>query len=310
MTTIDELGRQAGAEARADATRVANARVESGLEQLRLDVPIVVAPHRRVDRRRWIALGSAAALSAAAIVALVLNANEQSERRIVPIGTVTDATTAPTLGATTTVADTQPAITSKTPDVISADAIAVSHDALPPVFPATVLVGMTDQTQSPLVAIGDTHIVTVAGSTATLIDPFDPSAAPQTVQLDVTTTGSIAVGPGDVLYAVVQGDGADMSLDAIPLSGARAGQVVLSTSVAAVEFAEAPVGVLGHGSAGIIDRRTGDTLLSYVDETGKSISLDRASHQVVVAADAANSDLSIKDPDGANDWHLSIGRDP
>ena len=76
---------------------------------------------------------------------------------------------------------------------VPTDAIAVSHDDLPPAFPATILVGMTDQTQAPLVAIGDTHIVTVAGSTATLIDPFDPA----TCMFNGCASASTPVDPGE-----------------------------------------------------------------------------------------------------------------
>ncbi len=315
MTTIDELGRQAAAAARADAAHVAAARVESGLERLRTDgSPVVSPPRRGIDPRRWITLGTAAALIAAAIVALVVNANESADRRVVPGGSTTQVTTGSTGVATTRTASTDVPSTTEAPAVVPDDAIAVSHDALPPAYPAKSFLGLTDQSHLPLVAIGDTRIVTVDGSTATLIDPFSPTSPdnpPKPILLDAPPTGYIAAGPGDVLYGVVQGTDPLMSLDAFALSGDRAGQVIASAPIPAAAFAEAPSGVLGHGTEGIIDRRTGELLLGYVDQTGVPTSLARPAHDVTITAGSVDSgDLVVHDPDGAHDWHLAITRDP
>ena len=317
MTTIDELGRRAAAGARADATQMAATRVESGLEQLRLDVgPIVAAPPRGLDPRRWVTIGVAAALAAAAIVAVVVNANDNETPRFVPSTQVTTQPTQPT-GPSTTVPATELPDTTQAPAVVPLDAIAVTHDALPPAFPAEVFVTVaaspTDPVGLPLVAIGDTRIVTVDidSSTATLIDPFSTDSS-EVLPLAAALAGtSIAAGPGDVLYGTVQGSDPLMSLVAIALSGDRAGQVLTSAPISAVEFAEAPGGVLGHGRDGIIDRRTGKTLLGYVDVTGAPTSLGRSAHTVgTINGDVASSDLVVRDPDGLHDWHLVIERDP
>jgi len=315
MTTIDELGRRAAKAARGDAAHMAASRVESGLEQLRLDVPItVMSPRRRIDGRRWAMIGTAAALIAAAVVALVVNASDSGTDRLTPAAPSTELTTPSTTAVATTAAPSTteaPSIT--TAPVVPSDGIAVSFDSLPPAYPAKVFVGMTDQAAVPYVAIGDSWIVTVDANakTATLIDPFTPTNAPQPLPLDVQPTGSIAAGPGDVLYAVVQGDGAEMSLDAIALSGDQAGHVIASAPVSAVAFAEAPTGVLGHGPDGIIDRRTGETLLGYVDATGASVTLGRFAHPVsTVSGDLAKGDAVVDDPDGAHQWHVLMKRDP
>ncbi|HEX2783643.1 MAG TPA: hypothetical protein VHN36_08660, partial [Ilumatobacteraceae bacterium] len=304
MTTIDEMGRQAATSARADAAHMAADRMESGLEGLRLDgSPMVAAPRRGIDPRRWVTLGTAAALIAAAIVALVVDANESADRRVVPGGSTTQVTTASTAVATTSVASTGEPTPTEVPVLSIADAITVSHDALPPAFPAKSFLGATDQSHLPLVAIGDTRIVTVDGSTATLFDPFSPTSPdnpPTPVLLDATPAGNIAAGPGDVLYGVVQGTDPLMSLDAFALSGDRAGQVILSAPISAAAFAEAPTGVLGHGADGIIDRRTGELLLAYVDQTGVPTSLGRPAHDVTITAgDPASRSLVVHDPDGA-----------
>jgi hypothetical protein len=317
MTTIDERGRRAGAAARADAADLAATRVELGLERLRLDDGPVVGPtpRRRIDPRRWITIGVAAALAAAAIVALVVNANEGESHRLVPAEPSTELTSPSTAVATTNLPSTTAAPeTTTAPAVIPAETIAVSYDALPPAFPAKAFLGMTDQTEVPYLAIGDTHIVMLNkdASTAVLIDPISPSDTPPApVQLDVKPTGLIAAGPGDVLYAVVQGDGIDASLDAIALSGDRAGQVVGSAPINIVEYAETPSEILGHGPDGIIDRRTGETLLEYVDVTGAPTSLGRPAHTVgPILGDVASDDLVVRDPDGKHDWHLATHRDP
>jgi hypothetical protein len=313
MPTIDEIGARAAAAARADAANIAATRVEDGLERIRLEGGPIVGPRpRSADRRRLLAVGFAAALTAAAIIALVVNTGDSESRRVVPATEPTQLVPTPRVVSTTTPPDAT-VLATVTPDTVGAavaDAIAVSYDALPPAFPAAVFVSLPPQ--APLVAIGDTHIVAIDGSTATLIDPIDPiSIPPQSVQLAVTTTRSIAAGPGDVLYAVVQGDGIDIALDAIALSGERAGQVVASAPVGVVTFAEAPDGVLGHGADGIIDRRTGETLLGYVDPSGAPISFGRATHQIAVAGgDLRSGDMVVTDPDGAHEWHLKIVRDP
>ncbi|HEY0520857.1 MAG TPA: DUF4232 domain-containing protein [Ilumatobacteraceae bacterium] len=314
MTTIDEIGRRAGAAARAQADNVAAARVESGLERLRVaDRPTAPPPRRGVDVRRLIAVGTAAALVAAAVIALVVNIGGHRRHELVPASPSTDVADTPTTVVATNPLDTVGATPTTIPAVpAAADAIAVRHDALPAAFPARSFLGMTDQTHVPYVAIGDNRIVLVDPSTptATLIDPFAPTDSPQPVQLDVSTTGYVAAGPGDVLYAVVQGDVAEMSLDAIALSGDRAGKVVASAPVNGVAFAEAPANVLGHGADGIIDRRTGATLLGYVDETGAPTSIGRKSHVVSATTGPATGDVTVGDPDGTHSWHLTIDRDP
>lgn len=315
MTTIDELGRRASAGARADAADMAAARVESGLERLRLDVgPIVTAPRRSRDPRRWVTIGVAAALVAAAIVALVVNAKESEAPRFVPStqpAPPTQQTSPPT-----TVADSELPATTQPPAVVPVDAIAVAHDALPPAYLATPFASVdapTDPTRLPGVAIGESRIVTVDSdtSTATLIDLLSPDSPPQQVPLSAAPVGYLATGPGDVLYGVVQGADPLMSLVAIALSGDRAGQVLASAPIGAAAFAEAPIGVLGHGRDGIIDRRTGETLLGYVDITGAPTSLGRTAHTIgVITGDVASGDFVVRDPDGLHDWHLVIERDP
>ena len=95
MTTIDELGRQAATVARTDAADLAAARMEPGLDRLRLDMPVLLTRRSGADPRRWVMLGAAVAVSAAAIVALAINAGEGQSHRVVPGATSTRVTTTP-----------------------------------------------------------------------------------------------------------------------------------------------------------------------------------------------------------------------
>jgi hypothetical protein len=149
-----------------------------------------------------------------------------------------------------------------------------------------------------------------------MFDLFPPDTTPEIVLLTAGPVGNIAVGPGDVLYGVVQTDSPILNLFAFALSGDWAGQVIASAPIDSAAFAEAPTGVLGHGPNGIIDRRTGETLLGYVDVTGAPTSLGRPAHEVAAVSgdlasrDLASVDMVLRDPDGHNDWHLTIDRDP
>ena len=323
MPTIDELGQRAAAAARADAADMAASRVASGLERLRVvDVPLVPAPRRDADPRRWLAIGVAAALAAAAIIALVVNANGGENERLVPAQPSTELTpqlTTPELTATVTtnLPETTNASTVQdtiAPPPVSSDPIVVRHDDLPPAFPATpfaTLDAPADPTTLPLVAIGDRWIVSVDrdAPTATLIDRFAPDSPLTHVDLSAGPVGNIAVGPGDVLYGVVQTDSPILNLFAFALSGPRAGQMIASAPISSAGFAEAATGVLGHGPDGIIDRRTGKTLLGYVDVTGAPISLGRPAHQITITGGdvpEGSASIVVGDPDGTHDWHLSI----
>ena len=316
MTTIDELGRRAAEAARADAAAMAATEVESGLDRLRLaSAPVVTVPRANRDPRRWVMLGTAVSVAAAAIIALVVNANEGESHRVIPSATSTQATTASTSVVSTGAPDTTEATASTDVPVVTppSDAIAVDYNALPPDYPARPIASVAapaDPTQMPLVAVSDSWIVTVdtVASTATLINRYSPGDPPQVIPLDTQPFGSIAVGPGDVLYGMVHLDAPHLSLAAFALSGAQAGHIIRDTTISSTDTAE---GELGHGPDGIIDRRTGMLLLAYVDVDGKPTSLGRAPHDLTApSGSVADGEVTVHDPDGTHDWHLAITRDP
>jgi hypothetical protein len=260
-------------------------------------------------------LGTAVAVAAAAIIALVINANEGESRRVVPGGTSTQVTTASTSVVSTGAPDTTESPSPTEPAVtVPSDAIAVNYLVAPPTYPATPIASVAapaDPTQMPLVAVSDSWIVTVdkVAATATLINRYSPGDPPQVIPLAAALVGtSIAAGPGDVLYGVVQDNDTAMSLDAFALSGSQAGHVIGGAQLPSQDIAE---GVLGHGPDGIIDRRTGTLLLGYVDVDGKPTSLGRAAHDLTtLSGSVTTGDLTVHDPDGAHNWHLAITPDP
>lgn len=318
MTTIDDIGMRAGEAARADAQAMARSLADSGLRQLRSgDGAVVAMPSRDPRPRRWAALAAAVALAAAAVVAIVLYANNGHEKAIVP---ATDVTTPPTAAPQTTATPTTatPGTTTDTappqttvPAVIAPDAIKVDYTQLPPTVTPTSVTTL-DQGVVPLVAIGESWIVTVVGQQATMISSYlSGGSPPQLAPLPVTPTESIAV-VGDVLYAFVAGDGGTLTIDAIALTGDRVGQVLASAPTSLTASGVSNTGALGRGPNGIIDRTTGAQLIGYVDTTGAPMAtLGRPSHNVAIASgDPTRGDVTIHDPDGTHDWHLFVGSDP
>lgn len=320
MTTIDELGRRAAEAARADAAAMAITQVDSGLDRLRLGSTAVVTVTRaNRDPRRWVMLSTAVAVAAAAIIALVVNANEGESHRVIPSATSTQVTAPSTSVVSTGAPDTTELTTPTAPTApavpVPAAAIAVVYDAVPPAYPATPIASVgapADPTQMPLVAMSDSWIVAVdkVAGTATLIDRYNPDSPPQRIPLDPGPIGSIAVGPGDVLYGVLHLDAPHLSVAAFALSGAQAGHIIRDATISSTDLDQAPVGVLGHGRDGIIDRRTGELLLAYVDVDGKPTSLGRTPHDLTALSGSVAGDVNVHDPDGAHDWHLAIRSSP
>jgi hypothetical protein len=312
MTTLDELGRAAGAAARQDAASIAAARVDDGLRQLLSDEPIVRSiDHYRPHRPRWITIGVFLATAAAAGIAIVVSAHRPDAGRIVSVNATEPANSSVsqptiTLPAVPSLPTPGPSVQTSTGDIV------VRYDSLPPAFHAAAFAAVAavdDGNGLPAIAVTDNGgAVVVDGMTATIIDP---PALQRTVDLSVSIVGSIAAGPGDVVYGLSQSGGADISLVAVALAGERAGQVVASAPVSAVEFVEAPLGVLGHGPNGIIDRRSGKQLLAYVDITGAPASISRPPHALSISSgDLGTGDMVVQDAGSAHDWHLRVERDP
>ncbi len=317
MTTIDEVGASAAALARADAARIADIRADADLARICDEHRYVRSTHRpRTATRRWVIVGLVGALLAAAAGVAVVAIRPDRSRQLQPATLPTDEplTTSRTVGAT--IPDSLAPPTAGTSENL---ALTVSNAALPAAYAATAFATVAlsgDQTAVPHIAVGDRQamIVEPGSKRVTVVDWFQPGGA----AIDKLGTGQrsfdlpvapfeIAAGPGEVLYGLVQGDGASMSIVAIALTGDRAGQIVESSPINAVAFVEAPPGVLGHGATGIVDRRTGAQLLPYWN-AGSIIPLGVPAHLITISA-AADGTLVVHDPDGSHDWNLRIQRD-
>lgn len=301
MTTIDELGARAAATVRSDAAHLAAVRADADLVRIRGGQGLTLSLGRtRNTARRWLILGSAAALIAATIIVVVVATQPDRNHELRPGVPTTDA----------------PMTT--TPKTSESNVVSVSAADLPSPYPATVLASVAlsgDPVSIPEIAVGDRQamIVEPGSKMVTVVDWFQPTGA----EVDKLGAGQrsydlpvapfdIAAGPGQVLYGLVHGDGATMSIVAIALTGDRAGQIVESNPINTVTFVEAPPGVLGHGATGIIDRRTGEQLLPYWD-AGSIVPLGEPAH-VVTMSEATNGIVTVHDPDGLHDWKLRIER--
>lgn len=314
MTTIDDLGARAAAAAHSDATAIAAARVDAGLEGLRRgEIAIVSTVPGRHRRRPWIAIGAATAVAAAAaaVVVVAVRPDRMNRSQLVPAATATPLAE-PVLSTTANQLGTSAAtVVVATPDLIGVD-----QSARPEAYPAKSIFAFERPSggtaAQPAVASADGRLVIVDPGvpTATVVDLYGTPAASRDVPLAVAPY-EIVSGPGDVLYGLVQGNNAEMWIDAIALAGDRVGQVLASAPVRAVEFSEAPRGVLGHGPDGIIDRRSGEQLIGYVDVSGAPTTLGGPAHVVTFASgDLVGGEAVVHDRDGVHDWRIGIVRHP
>lgn len=146
-------------------------------------------------------------------------------------------------------------------------------------------------------------VVDATSATATLIDWTGTATA--TVPLVDGVPFEIVVGPDDVLYGLLQGQGVAMDVVAIQLNGPFAGTVIARAAVPIVTYTELPDGALGLGPSGIIDRvrDVGTQLIAYVDREGGPLVLEGLPQLTI---DDSNV---VRLADGPT-WPLSIDRAP
>lgn len=129
----------------------------------------------------------------------------------------------------------------------------------------------------------------------------------------VTTVPSlflVTAGPGDVIYGITPAPTTDLTraaIVAIPVSGEQAGTVVASSELSINAYTEAAATLLGPGPTGIIDRRSGEQLLAYVDANGDAAA--PIENAPIYSLDPADESI-IQDSDGNPRWQLNIERDP
>ena len=213
--------------------------------------------------------------------------------------------------AITSAPATDPATSVTSPEVsnpVNADPapITVSFREPPPALDVVPITGEWGADAS-VVAIGDTAIYVVDSAGRIFAHQLLPGSAQGATYAFARQPIAIAAGPDEVLYALLPSDdGTSVSIVAMALVGDRAGQIIAENPLGSIRpFVPVPVGLLGHGPTGIVDRRTGAQLIGYVEPyTGGPTTLHTPAHQVTVAGDV------VHDPDGAHDWLLAIERAP
>jgi hypothetical protein len=302
MDTIDELGRRAARTALAEAEAYTD--VEAGLARILADEEDVDWNVDRGSRRGWVVVLAAAAAVVAAVTAGVVWSQDDPSPRLVP-ATPPEPSHAPTTPATpepTTTAAPQPAEPS---------GLAVSYTDPPPPLQPVVFATVDAPSEFFFNAVvtdnGGVVVLDRATESALVVDP-DGTSRP--VPLDVMPSSLVAAGPGDVVYGLGPSEQqTDTRMLAIALSGERAGQVIASSPPFDVRsYLELPVGAIGHGPEGIIDRarRVGEQLMGYVDGAGRPVDIDWVPPPLLTI----DENDTIRIADGAQEWPLDIERHP
>lgn len=327
MDTIDDIGRRAAATLLADADAVAD--VEAGLDRIRADAPSPA--HAPVTRRRWAVVGAAAAIIVAFIAGVLVSNRASDGPRLLPatnppVSTVdaptpTSATptTVPATVATTS-SPTSPATTTTTATDGTtpppADGLSVSYLDPPPLLEPAVFAILDLPDAGAFGGVGVTEdgavVIDRVNSNAVLVDW---NGSTSTVPLDVVPYPMLA-GPGDVLYGLVyesidyesidESTQPAMAIQAIALSGDRAGQVVASEQLSWAAY-ELATNSFGHGPSGVLDLigQVGQQVLGYVDPSGAPMPTMLDVRPVFID----DSDV-VRREDGGVSWPLEIERHP
>ena len=302
METIDELGRRAAQAARAEAE--AHTDVEVGLARILAGEEL--EPPATPPRRRWAVFAAAAAAVVALIVAGIVWAQQDPSPRMVPSTTpeVTPEPTTPPPPVTTTTPTTTPPTS-----LPRGSGLSVSYRNPPPLLEPAVFATIdlpnddffdyfaaTENGGAVTIdhETGDAIVVELDGSTRRV--PLEPRAF------------VVAAGPGDVLYAFLQGTADGLRVVGIPLSGERAGQVVASATLEPASYTELPSGAFGHGRTGIIARvrQVGEQVIGYVDADGQPLTWPGPPPPFYTIDD----NDTVRTADGSMEWPLDIERHP
>jgi hypothetical protein len=152
---------------------------------------------------------------------------------------------------------------------------------------------------------------------------IDPTTGERRIALDPAIpdlTGLAVGGPDGIVYVIVQpGRQASQSateIVAIPTDGPRAGQTVGSASINLANYTHTHPSVLGLGPTSVIDKRTGESLIDYVDTTGEPLQaqLPAPAYPLVQSIDiwsTFETGLDVAPANGASPkWDVEVDREP
>ena len=127
---------------------------------------------------------------------------------------------------------------------------------------------------------------------------------------------SIVAGPDDVVYGLRSNldDYNVFRLVAVATDGDLSGEVVAEAEVPSVAYTELPVGALGHGPDGVVDRarNVNATLIGYVDENGDPLAWWGADPPLLVAERSGLAPFYVTQVSqlGGPTWDLQVIADP
>lgn len=274
---MDDQLRATARAARAEAEAAID--IDDELAATMRRTPSGLEPRRGPERKglRTVAWVAAAAVVLIAGGLVVVRSVDDDTLQTVDTQTTTAITSPSSSPVTTGPSDTSTASTTSTVASEPETATFAVDIANPP--PDLDLVAFAtipyDEDGRPDVAVGELGIVVnLPGRGAIASIGF--SGEQRTIELsdELASTGlsNLAYGPGDVVYGLHPvGSPFGFEMVAVPLSGARAGEIVArSDSLSAATWVELPDSAFGHGPDGIVARARdiGATLIEYVDING------------------------------------------
>ena len=199
------------------------------------------------------------------------------------------------------------------PPILELDPIATIEVAFDPIrgFPAASVVTF------------EGGAVAVVDLVAREIIVIDPTTGERRISLDPAMpdlTGLAVGGPDGIVYVVLQGGRqttqSATEIVAIPTDGPRAGQTVGTASINLVSYSHTHPSVLGLGPTSVIDKRTGESLIDYVDTTGEplQVQLPAPAYPLVQSIDiwsTFETGLDVAPANGSSPkWHVEVDREP
>jgi hypothetical protein len=288
-------------------------------------------------RRIVVPLAAAATLAFAVAGVGLLNSrsdsiqtSERTDQTNAPPNTGTAATTSspPSTSITTTTLVTSTTTTTVSPAAVPSGMPATVSYLSPP--PTLSLRSLGSVPVPPItdgafdVAIGDlgiavsTWLYHAESGTGNPLSVIGFDGIHRSIDLGGDFGSTLAFGPGDVLYAFSSGDNPleDFAVVAIALDGDRAGSIVASTELSAVQYMELPRASFGHGRDGVVDRvrDVNEAVIGYVDVNGKPVDWDGPEPRLLttIESDGPEQPLSTTitqlPADGSTErsWELTI----
>jgi hypothetical protein len=238
-------------------------------------------------------------------------------------GTAADTTTtAPQQSSTTATAPPTPTAANLTP-------ISATYLDPPPMLELTTIAAVElafdparGGPSASAIAL-DNGAVAVIDHAAREIIVVDPTAGDRRVPLDAAMpnlTGLAVGGPDRVLYVIFEGGLKNplsaTEIAAIPTDGPRAGQAIATSPIDLISYTHTHPSVLGLGPTSVVDKRTGESLIHYVDATGGPLQAQLPAPAYPLAQPIENwaafeTGLEVAPTKGAPaTWHVDVDRAP